>query len=220
MSLESSQARQLAERAEAIECILQVGLSEWYNPAWRAAVRRAGTVRSIEVERLHPRSGRGLDLDVVQDFMIHDLDWISRWLGEPVERLVARGRKCVNARWDEAEAELWFESGVRACLRTSRVADQRARTLRVEGTAAVIETDLISGAIEGVGPAESAHVEVRAEDEPLDRQLADFVLACRTRIAPESDGAVGVAALELVERVQQAIEAETMTRRPVGGDGS
>ena len=44
LALESSRARELAERAEAVACILQVGLSEWYNPAWRAAVRRAGTV--------------------------------------------------------------------------------------------------------------------------------------------------------------------------------
>ena len=43
------------------------------------------------------------------------------------------------------------------------------------------------------------------EIEPLDREWADFLGACYSRKASENDGAVGVAALELVERVRGAI---------------
>ena len=43
-----------------------------------------GRPSRIRVERLQPASERGLDVDVVQDLMLHDLDWVTRSLAEEV----------------------------------------------------------------------------------------------------------------------------------------
>ena len=44
--------------------------------------------------------------------------------------------------------------------------------------------------------------------EPLDAEWADFLEACRSREAPENDALVGIAAIELVERVRGAIRLQ------------
>ncbi len=206
-------ARELARLARTHERVLQVGHVEWYDPTWRAATARAGTVRRIEVDRLQPRADRGLDLDVVQDFMLHDLDWVSRWLGDAITHVEAAGRCVAHDRIDEAEVLLRFAAGAEARLRASRVAKERVRRIRIEGARATVEADLLTGALSARSDdddAEDAGADPAArQHEPLDHQWADFLHACRTRAAPENDAAAGVAAVELVERVQRAISAST-----------
>lgn len=208
-SLEAAEA--LVARAADRGRLLQVGHVEWYDPSWRAAAGRVGPVTRIEVERLHPRTERGLDLDVVQDFMIHDLDWVSRYLGDEVVALEASGRRVVHDGWDEAQATLRFRGGCVVRLRASRVHDRRVRRVRFEGPGGTVEADLLRRTLRREASAEEEPLVAggaAALDEalePLDRQWADFVVACRERKPPENDGAVGLAALRLVERVRGRI---------------
>jgi len=46
---------------------------------------------------------------------------------------------------------------------------------------------------------------VKVGPEPLDRAWADFLAACDGNGAPENRAEVGVASIELVERVQRAL---------------
>jgi predicted dehydrogenase len=202
-----AEADALVQLAHERGRILQVGHVEWYNPTWRAAAERAGTPLSIEVDRLSPRSDRGLDIDVIQDFMLHDLDWVTRWIAGDVVRLKANGRAVVNDRLDEAEAELHFASGCRVRLRASRVHAERRRQLRIEGRDGMVCANLLTGHVDGVAPAMESTV-LGEKVEPLDAQLADFLEACRSREAPENEGGVGVAAVTIVERVRAAIAAD------------
>ncbi len=183
-------------------CILQVGHVEWYNQGWRDAARRAGQPQSIDVERLNPASDRGLDIDVVQDFMLHDLDWVTRLLGEEVVDLEASGRCVLNDKLDEAEARLLFRSGCRVTLRASRVFSERRRRVRIEGRDGVATADLLT---QTAAFASSNRV---SGLDPLEAQWLDFLESLRSRNAPKTDAAVGVAALEIVDRVRQSI-AET-----------
>lgn len=196
--------RALVERARAVGRILQVGHVEWYNSAWREAAQRAGRPERIEVERLSPPIERGLDIDVVQDYMLHDLDWVTRWVGEDVVEIEATGRRVRNPGLDEAEALLRFRSGCTARLRASRVHSERRRWLRVDGSAGQASADLLLPAADGQGASPRAQ---RADPDPLARQWAAFLDAVQSRKPPENDGHVGIAALELVERVRSAIAA-------------
>jgi predicted dehydrogenase len=193
--------------------ILAVGHVEWFNARLRDAVRRAGTPRRIEVVRSNPRTDRGLDIDVVQDFMLHDLDWVARIVRDDLVDVEASGRMVVNRQLDEAEADLLFASGIRVRLRVSRVDSQRTRSVRIEGSDATVDVDLLE-------PSEAgAHEPAKARNdgiEPLDAEWADFLDACRSRKTPENDAAVGIAAIEMVERVRTAIAQRT----PRGGGGS
>jgi predicted dehydrogenase len=180
-------------------CILQVGHVEWYNQGWRAAAKLAGKPRSIEVERLNPPGDRGLDIDVVQDFMLHDLDWVTRFLGEEVVELEAEGRCVMNDKLDEAEAMLRFHSGCQVRLRASRVYSERRRRVRIEGSEGAATADLLTRRVKGSGSTGDPGL------DPLEAQWTDFLESLRSREDPKTDAAVGVAALEIVDRVRESI---------------
>lgn len=193
-------AARLVERAEALGRILQVGHVEWYNPLWRAALARVGLPRSIRVQRLQPPAERGLDIDVVQDLMLHDLDWVTRALAGEVEACEASGRGRAGSGLDEAEAVLRFRSGCVARLEVSRVHGRRERTLAIEGSLGTQRVDLL-------GSGEEPPVLSQGALDPLGSQWRGFVEAVQSRKPPENDGRVGLAALRWVERVRAAIRA-------------
>ncbi|MEE8166333.1 MAG: Gfo/Idh/MocA family oxidoreductase [Myxococcota bacterium] len=203
-----AEGESLIEAARMADRILQVGHVEWYNPSWRWAVSQAGTIGRIEVDRLQPSSTRGRDIDVVQDLMLHDLDWTMRLLGGAVSDLEAWGR-CVEAdRLDEAEARIRFESGSVVCLRASRVHRVRHREARIKGSAGFLTADLESGRVESTDGATLCATSGEGRDS-LESQWLDFLEAVRSRKAPVNDGRVGVDALRWVDRVRDAIATGT-----------
>jgi predicted dehydrogenase len=195
-----AEAKQLAVQANTYDRILQVGHVEWYNTGWREAARLAGSPETIEVERLNPDSDRGLDMDVVQDLMLHDLDWVARYLDDEVVEVKAQGRCMHHSGLDEAEAELLFRSGCRVRLRASRVFPDCRRIVRISGSQGSAVADLLTRRVEGA-PASSI-----SSPDPLQAQWRDFLTSIHERKTPNADALVGVAALELVERVREAIE--------------
>lgn len=207
LAADVAEGETLVARAQRHRRILQVGHVEWYNGAWREAAARVGRLRRVEVERIHPIGERGLDIDVVQDLMLHDLDWVTRWVDEEVVELKARDPEWTGDRLDAVEVALRFRSGVRARLRASRLAAARRRSARFEGTMGTATADLIARTVEascvggeGGGRGRSASW----GPDPLEAQWLDFVAAVRDREPPINDGAVGLAALRLVARVQEA----------------
>ncbi len=195
-----AEGERLSDLARQHDRILQVGHIEWYNPAWRDALEVAGVPTTIEVERLNPASDRGLDIDVVQDFMLHDLDWVMRLLGEEIVELKAQGRCVIHEQLDEAEVEMDFQSGCRVKLRASRVAKTRRRIVRISGSKGSATADLLTRRLVGASGTSDPG------KDPLAAQWRDFLGSVQRRDPPQADGAVGVAALAIVERVRNAIE--------------
>jgi predicted dehydrogenase len=209
-----AEGEDLVARAARGGRILQVGHVEWYNPAWREAARRAGTIHRIEVERLSPPTTRARDIDVVQDLMLHDLDWVTRLVGEEIVGLEARGRPGASGRLEEVEATLRFQSGCRARLLASRIASQRRRVARIEGSEATVVADLLTRSVKHHG-VQAREVEAQIGEQsgglsdPLTLQWRDFVEAVASRKQPPASGEVGLAALRLVDRVQRSAETDT-----------
>lgn len=214
----ASGARPLLALARRTDRMLAVGHVEWWNPVWSRVLEAAGKPSRIRVQRLHPPTDRGLDIDVVQDFMVHDLDAVRRRWGAAATLVEASGRRVSNARLDEARVVLAFEGGPQVELAASRVHAKRCRTIEVEGAAGSASGDLDSGSVAGwEGDLETGSVAGPEGDvgdrepdssglcEPLDLQLADFVRACVARDRPVNDAEEGVATLELVDRVRAAI---------------
>lgn len=202
----ASGARRLLDLARRSERTLAVGHAEWWNPVWSRVLEAAGEPLRIRIRRLQPPSERGLDIDVIQDFMLHDLDWVRRRLGTTATLVEASGRRVANERLDEARVVLAFEGGTQVELVASRVHAARCRTIEVEGEGGSVSGDLDSGTVVGrasdYAPASSEASGLR---EPLDLQLADFLQACADRSRPINDAEEGVATLELVDRVRAAI---------------
>ena len=125
--------------------------------------------------------------------MIHDLDLLLAAVGSEVVSVEAVGVNVLTPRTDIANARLRFASGCIANLTASRISRDRVRKARFFQHDSYVSIDFAAQEVEvyrlvrGEGrPAiEGGKLEV-ASDEPLRRELADFVDAVRASAPPAS----------------------------------
>jgi len=123
--------RALVDCAKANHTVLQVGHTERFNPAVRAAEALGFKVRFMQAERVSPMTFRSMDVGVVMDMMIHDLDIVLRLAGSPIKTVDATGVAVLGEQEDIASARIVFENGCVANITTSRMALNTERKLRV-----------------------------------------------------------------------------------------
>jgi predicted dehydrogenase len=194
---------------------LAVGQTERYNPAVSAVFPMVTSPRFIEVHRLGVFPDRSLDIDVVFDLMIHDLDIIIAMVRSEVVALEAVGVPVLTPRYDIANARLRFASGCIANLTASRISRDRVRKIRFFQPDSYISIDYAAQEVEGWRlvrrdgdrpKIEGGQLPVQ-KDEPLRRELADFLAAAREKRDPLVDGPAGRAALELATRIAERMES-------------
>ena len=205
-------ADRLVETAERSGAMLATGHTERFNPAVAAALPLISEPRFIEIHRLGTFPERSLDIDVIFDLMIHDLDLLLSVVRSEVTGIEAVGVNVLTPKADIANARLRFASGCIANVTASRISRERVRKARFFQNDAYVSIDYASQELEVFrlvknGPRPIIHggkVDV-VSDEPLRRELADFVEAVRTARPPGVTGRDGRVALQLATRV-----AETM----------
>lgn len=219
MTATLAEADALVERARERRVVLQVGHIERFNPAVEAAMPLARGARFIETHRLGVFTPRSLDVDVVLDLMIHDLQIAQAIVARPVAEVRAAGVAVLTRRIDIANARIAFEGGCVANLTASRVSAERIRKFRVFGPAHYVSIDMGSqeiGAVrlmpgsDGKPAIVPASIAVEKE-EPLRRELASFVEACRGAHPPLVSGEEGRSALALALEIVAAIEEHQRT---------
>ena len=199
---------------------LAVGHTERFNPAIVAARPLITDPRFIEVHRLGDFSKRSLDIDVVFDLMIHDLDILVSIVKHSVESVEAVGVSVMSDRVDIANARVEFSNGCVANLTASRITvgdrDKLVRKIRFFQPAAYLSIDYKERTVEylqrvndhnGDAAIRSVPVDVSVDEEPLRRELADFIDSVRHDHPPAVSGEDGLAALALAERISGEIEA-------------
>lgn len=204
-------ADRLVAAAEARATLLATGHTERFNPAVTAAIPLVSGPRFIEIHRLGTFPERSLDIDVIFDLMIHDLDILLAMVNSEVTSVEAVGVNVLTPRIDIANARLRFASGCIANLTASRISRDRVRKARFFQHDSYVSIDYAAQELEvyrlvaqnGGRPAiQGGRVDVPG-DEPLRRELADFVDAVRHRRAPAVTGRDGRAALALATRVAE-----------------
>jgi predicted dehydrogenase len=127
----------------------------------------------------------------------------------PVDSIEAVGVPVLTGRVDIANVRIRFANGCIANLTASRISRDRVRKIRFFQPAAYVSIDYAAQKIEryrlvkGEGPKpsiEGGEVAVPNE-EPLKRELADFVDAVRTSRPPTVDGSQGRRALALAAEI-------------------
>jgi len=126
-----AEADDLLELARKSQRVLQVGHVERYNKAYQALEQRMNRPRFIDAERLSAFKGRGADVDVILDVMIHDLDLAASLARAPVTEISACGFRVLTGDIDIANVRLEFANGCVANLAASRVSQAPVRKLRV-----------------------------------------------------------------------------------------
>jgi predicted dehydrogenase len=189
---------------------LAAGHTERFNPAVVAALPLVADPRFVEVHRLGTFPERSLDIDVIFDLMIHDLDLLLAAVDSEVVSIEAVGVNVLTPRTDIANARLRFASGCIANVTASRISRERVRKVRFFQHDSYVSIDYAAQEVEvyrlaprgSVPPIQGGKLDV-ANDEPLRRELLDFVDAVRTRRAPGVTGQAGRDALELATRIAE-----------------
>lgn len=216
MTRSLDEADRMIEAAQAGGAVLAVGHTERFNPAVEAALPHVTAPKFIEVHRLSPFPERSLDIDVIFDLMIHDLDIVRAMVRSEVADLEAVGVPVLSPRFDIANVRLRFESGCIANLTASRISKDRVRKLRVFQRDAYISIDYAEQQVEayrldrgGDRPAIGGGSLPIEKEEPLRREIEDFLGAVREKRAPRVTGEDGRAALALADRIAGAMVAVT-----------
>jgi predicted dehydrogenase len=209
----AAEAQQMIDAAGAAGAVFGVGHTERYNPAVEGVRPLLDHPRFIEVHRLGTFPDRSLDIDVVFDLMIHDLDVVLSIVPSDVVTVEAVGVAVLTPKPDIANARVKFANGCIANITASRISKDRVRKIRIFQRDAYLSVDYAAQEVErwrlvkgnGAMPAIDGGKLAIAQEEPLKRELADFIGAVRDKRAPGVTGADGLRAINLAERVAQEI---------------
>lgn len=204
-----AEADALVAAAAAQHVRLAVGHTERFNPAVTTARPLLQRPRFIEAHRLGTFPERSLDIDVVLDLMIHDLDIVLSLVGEPVVSVEAVGVPVLTPRIDIANVRLRFEGGCIANLTASRISRDRVRKIRIFQPQAYLSVDYGAQELDywSLGKTDDGKPEIRGgkvevqKDEPLKREMQDFVDAVRDDRPPAVTGEQGRKALNLAATI-------------------
>jgi predicted dehydrogenase len=189
---------------------LQVGHVERFNPALLAARDTLTEVRFIECHRLAPFKGRGADVNVVLDVMIHDLDLILSLVRSRPVGVSAVGIPVLTPDVDIANARIEFHNGAIANVTASRVTTTPQQRLRIFQPNQYLAIDFASGEVRRVtkrADSSAGSTPLRDETWVLDKgdmllaETQAFVDAIVNDTPCAVSGADALASLELAEMI-------------------
>ncbi len=204
------EADRLIEEAEKEERIIQVGHIERYNPAIIAIEEMIERPKFMESERLSPFLGRGIDVDVTLDLMIHDIDIIMALSKSRVKAIKAIGAKVLTDNLDVAKAWLEMEDGSSALVTASRLSSEKKRTLKIFQDSGFFVVDYQAGEIlthSRNSEGEIKHGKIKPpKAEPLKEELKDFVRSVKNRKRPRVTAEDGREALKVALYISRRIK--------------
>ena len=218
------QAEIIASLVKKHNVIFQVGHVERFN----GAVQNLKTVVEnpilIEARRLSPFSPRIADVGVVFDIMIHDLDIVMSFVGKPLINFEAHGKRIRTNHEDVASALLEFEGNTIATISSSRITEEKIRTLAISSPEAYFildyatqditihrqatSTSNIKG-IEGINYKQESTIErvFIHRDNPLKLEVEHFAKCILKKETPIVSIENDIKTLEVAEKICKQIKA-------------
>lgn len=204
------EADQLLSASKDLDVLLGVGHTERFNPAIAVASPLIIKPRFVEVHRLGVFQERSLDINVIYDLMIHDLDVLLALVSSEVVSVEAVGVAVLSKNTDIANARIRFNSGCIANVTASRISRDRVRKIRFFQEDSYVSIDYAAQQVEAytVLPKEGRSVIKGGSldtknEEPLVRELRDFVESVQMRRSPLVSGLSGRDALDLATKIEE-----------------
>jgi len=216
-----AEADQLIGLSRERGVVLQVGHLERFNATVAALEPLIDRPGFIQCDRISPYRGRGTDVSVVMDMMIHDIDLVLTLVRSPIEWIDAVGVPVLSDADDISSARIRFESGCVATFTASRVSWKTQRTMRVFQHNAYLMADLNEGkltvtrrtATEDGGTQLTSDTRTHEKRDALEAEVAAFIEAVRTGSQPKVSGEDGRAALEAALEINRLMRAWTDRQR-------
>jgi predicted dehydrogenase len=238
---DSASAKQLLDASRKQRCLLQVGHSERFNPVVQAMLRMELTPRFIETHRISPFTFRSADIGVVFDMMIHDIDIVLHLVKQRDYTVDAVGVSVLGSCEDVANARIRFgRIGTVVNLTASRLALKTERKIRVFAPMGYLSMDYqkktgvaikLADNIDLIRMAKERNFDdlsqmqdldfgsmVKVEPlqiddvEPLRAEIESFLDSVRTGSAAAVSAEDGYAAVEMAERITNAVREQDWGR--------
>ncbi len=201
-TLEAADA--LIALAKEKDRILQVGHLVRFSGV--AAALRSHATRPLYIDslRITPFQGRGTDVNVILDLMIHDIDLVLSLVDSPITDIDAAGAPVFTENEDICNARIKFANGCIATITASRISFKTERRMRIfqprnylsvnfdEQSLNVVRRDEQGNVFPGVDIAEHRYEEVDA----LEQEIESFITCVQKNQRPLVAGEEGRQALE------------------------
>jgi predicted dehydrogenase len=221
------EADELIELAQSKGLILQIGHLERFNGALSGLQGKVRNPRFIESHRLSPFTGRGAEVDVVLDLMVHDIDIILSLTNSKVKELQASGIPFITHSLDMANARLEFENGCTASLTASRISKEKVRKTRIFQSNGIFSIDYLSQKLsfskkepslgrEKIPEMVTEEIPVEKLD-PLETEIRSFLQSVRDRKKAQVSGSDGKRTLEVALQIIRKID-DLNENKKVHGD--
>ncbi|MET0546012.1 MAG: Gfo/Idh/MocA family oxidoreductase [Caulobacterales bacterium] len=197
-------AEALVRLADEKGLVLQVGHQERFVARALGLFDAPVKPTRIEAVREGPGSGRGEDVSVTLDLLIHDLDLAIELIGADPVSVTASGE---GDPLNDVVAEVQFANGASAWFRSSRRAQARARTMRIVYPSGSADVDFVARTMRdgtgfGLDPDFAAAV-----PDPLGASVEAFLMACLGQGDCPSPGAAAAKAVRLANMIDAAAAA-------------
>lgn len=220
-----AEATKIVEVAAAHGVLLAVGHIERFNSAVIELPRLLDAPRHIRAARISPYSPRISD-GVIHDLMIHDLDIVLSLAGPcaSVTHVGGIARRDRSPSDDLANVTVLFSTGLTAMFETSRLGQQKVRTIEVVQDDNVVMADLVRQDItvhrmsrdeyltdEGTRYRQSSVIEIpflESRGEPLALEVAHVAECVRRGEPPRVTGEQGLRAIELADRIAVSVHRQ------------
>ncbi len=214
------EARSIVGRARDAGVVLAAGHIERHNPAVAFAKEALeagewGDLVTASARRVSNFPDRVRDVGVIMDLGIHDVDVLRYIAGAPVESIYASGGRKVHDKFeDHATILLNFANGVNGFVEVSWLTPMKVRKFALTCLRNFVEVDyteqsvLIStSTLQKYDPSDlyrvSYHYDTRQvsvqKEEPLKRELQDFLAAIQEKRPPLVTGEDAIETLRVCE---------------------
>lgn len=217
------EADELIGLARSKGSIFQVGHLERFNGALSGIGGRMKNPQFIESHRMGPFSGRGAEIDVVLDLMIHDIDILLSLVHSKVKRLQAVGIPILTPHLDMANARIEFENGSAANLTASRVSREKIRKTRIFQPDGVLSIDYLSQKLSMTkkgGPLGKNEIPEMITEEItvkkidlLEAEIRSFIQSVKDRKPAQVSGQDGRRALDVALQILQEIHHQNREKK-------
>jgi UDP-N-acetylglucosamine 3-dehydrogenase len=217
-NMEDAQAIIAAAKASGIT--LAVGHVERHN----AIVANAkmcidngewGNILTLSAKRVSSYPSRIRDVGVLFDLTIHDVDVICYLVNSPVKKVYAAGGKLMNGQHeDHVNLVMGFEDGRMGICETNWLTPMKVREMNITTTACYINLNYLTQEIEILSskfgeidesnlyqpPMDISKQKISLKgEEPLKRELVDFLAAILEKRPPLVTGEEGLNVVKIVE---------------------
>ncbi len=213
-------AEGLCRKADEEDLTLMVGLIERFNPVVAAtreslAHGRLGEIISMSTRRVSSFPSRIRDVGVVMDLGIHDVDVMRHVSGQEVVSVYAVGGCYRNQGYDDhAVISLGFADGTTGHVETNWLTPLKVRSLSLTCSGGLMDVDFITQTVKEssstygeIDPADMSTIPLEynirtmalRHEEPLRRELVDFLRAAEGRSEPLVSGWDALQSLQVCE---------------------